>query len=876
VVVTGEQRNLDGTDCQTDGLTGLPDGNCYFIPHPNNTVKSSYMALPFLDSVTDFCDDISEENIHHTEVPTKQNLYCDGKSSWSVIMENADFINGANEPATGLDTEPEFVIVKPTNTKYVIVMDVSLSMVPHPPYFIDRALNMKDAAKRFVKYEVEDGTEVAMVVFSDVVPTYDPVIYHMKPIDDTTRDEMVDAINDMEFTGKTCIGCGLDRALNWAGGLEGASGGVIILITDGEQLCSQPDGCLSAMDELPLLLERKTKVVSIALGVDADPAIEEIAVATGGKSYYIDDSSGQGTINDAFSGSLTYQPGDTLNNSNTVVHQTDFNNVHSGDKLKGFFDIDSSIGRDVVFEVNSKATDNICVDKLDILLVSPDDDQSVQTKFQCDPQNFGVFRHEVPDLAQTGRWVYVITANEALESVSVKVQSKSRDESADPILTKCWIATGSQSIDTDINVKLAVVAEVTQGTNPVIGAKVNAEIIRPPAIDGTPYPPMEIELTDNGSGADKIKNDGTYSRYFASFTGRGRYSVKCQVAGDEDTGVNNGWIGRKNRVYPQNPTTPLCCGSNALPPGAESQLPKTGNFTRQSPGGAFQVTNDFDPNVDKIPPGQVTDLKATLVDNSVVEITFTAPGDDMDSDDNPAEYIFKYSLTAGNLTGENFENDEFKETLEAGNLIDSDLNPVSGGSTKTILISTEIFQEGTKYVLAMKAKDEAGNAAKVSNLVEIYLTSVPTTTTSTTIGVPQDCDAGWIPGPEGCYAFYIYKDFNWADAQAGCQSVNAWLAEPKTEAITNFLNGYMSQFLNSGVRTWWIGLSDLSDGRSWSWAHSGTDLEEGDYTNWSDGYPYGGNCAILDYNIDPDYRWASAACYGRTGAPICQKGPKTA
>jgi hypothetical protein len=54
--------------------------------------------------------------------------------------------------------------------------------------------------------------------------------------------------------------------------------------------------------------------------------------------------------------------------------------------------------------------------------------------------------------------------------------------------------------------------------------------------------------------------------------------VKCQVTGDADTNINGGFTG--NRVYPQqhDPSTPLCCGSDAMPPG--STLTATGNFTR--------------------------------------------------------------------------------------------------------------------------------------------------------------------------------------------------------------------------------------------------------------------------------------------------------
>ena len=55
---------------------------------------------------------------------------------------------------------------------------------------------------------------------------------------------------------QTCIGCGLEYALNWPGLLVGSQGGVIILITDGQQKCSTNTGCLDIQDKLPELLDR--------------------------------------------------------------------------------------------------------------------------------------------------------------------------------------------------------------------------------------------------------------------------------------------------------------------------------------------------------------------------------------------------------------------------------------------------------------------------------------------------------------------------------------------------------------------------------------------------------------------------------------------
>ena len=118
--VEGEAKDIfTGGDCSVDPVSGLPDNHCYYFPSADNKVASSYMALPFLDTVTDFCDDISEANLHHDDIPTKHNLYCDGKSTWAVILESKDFINDANPPVNNINTVPQFKTVQSKNPKYV-------------------------------------------------------------------------------------------------------------------------------------------------------------------------------------------------------------------------------------------------------------------------------------------------------------------------------------------------------------------------------------------------------------------------------------------------------------------------------------------------------------------------------------------------------------------------------------------------------------------------------------------------------------------------------------------------------------------------------------------------------------------------------------
>ena len=524
--VEGESVDVNtGGECQVEPRSGLPDFSCYFLPRVDNLVTSSYMALPFLDSVTDFCDE-TETNLHQAEIPTKHNLYCDGDSTWDVIMEHNDFAEGRNPTNPNIqDPTPIFRVVQSKSPKYVVLMDVSTSMetpscVPECADLIDvRSENLKNAVKRWLTFEVMDGTEVALVVFSDVRPQSPPLIFNMTAVNDATRVEMIKAVDNMEFQGKTCIGCGIDRALNWPGALKGFNGGVIILITDGRQECETGEGnpeiCKTIEGMTPQVVERRTRVVTIAFGLEADPALEDLALQSGGKSYFIDDYSGPGSINDAFTGSLTYQPGDVLGESTTTVHQHDRQHVTAGEIVKDFFDIDASIGREVNFQITINAVEGQdCQVPLTITLLKPDEGHNAEINgdtFVCNSTNYKTYRHTITS-AEEGRWVYQIVASEALLSISVKVESKSRDPSTDPVMSRCWISSDTQELDTSTNVKLAVVAEVSQGSKKVVGARVEAVIERPVDSNNNPQPPIELELLDNGGGADKIKNDGTYSR----------------------------------------------------------------------------------------------------------------------------------------------------------------------------------------------------------------------------------------------------------------------------------------------------------------------------------------------------------------------------
>ena len=120
--------------------------------------------------------------------------------------------------------------------------------------------------------------------------------------------------------------------------------------------------------------------------------------------------------------------------------------------------------------------------------------------------------------------------------------------------------------------------------------------------DSNEQPPITLDLFDNGSGSDLVANDGIYSRYFTKYNGNGRYSLKCQVKGDSNTGFiteKEGTLSIQNfgterlfkqsiRTYPAipSPSSPACCGSSS---GDNIKTNPTGNFTRKATGNSFKV-----------------------------------------------------------------------------------------------------------------------------------------------------------------------------------------------------------------------------------------------------------------------------------------------
>ncbi|XP_076373850.1 calcium-activated chloride channel regulator 1-like isoform X2 [Tachypleus tridentatus] len=132
-----DKRNQTDSECEPvfDINTGKPpkNNNCFFIAKQQGTendgILSSLMSQHFLPKVAHFCDGTGKYQ-HNVEAPTKHNALCREKSTWSVIKQNQDFINGNNAPQTVYLSDVDFKYVQEKNLRIVISFDSSGNMNP--------------------------------------------------------------------------------------------------------------------------------------------------------------------------------------------------------------------------------------------------------------------------------------------------------------------------------------------------------------------------------------------------------------------------------------------------------------------------------------------------------------------------------------------------------------------------------------------------------------------------------------------------------------------------------------------------------------------------------------------------------------------------
>ncbi|KAJ6651620.1 hypothetical protein lerEdw1_020781 [Lerista edwardsae] len=525
----------------------------------------------------------------------------------------------------------------------------------------DRINRLRQAAELFLLQIIEKDSWVGIVTFNGAATT---VIGLQQIVSDSVRKSLANLLPTKADGGTNiCSGvrAGFQVFVNKYASTEGCE---IVLLTDGED-----SGIGSCFTEV----QRSGSIIhTIALGPSAAKELEKMADMT---EFFLQLESKSESIG--------------------ISHWMD-----------GVVSIDKSVGKDTFFVV----TWSLSTSPPTIILTSPKGKRYTQAEFVIDKTNVRLARLKIDGTAEAGDWAYSIqNTHNTAQVISLTITTRAASLTEPPVTVKPYLSKDSNTYPNP----LIIYAEVSQGFLPVIGAKVIA------TVEPASGAPEMLELFDNG--ADILKHDGIYSRYFTSFKGNGRYNLKVRVQGQEKT-VRRvrrqsqamyvpGYIEDDGEVH-MNPPRPEV---------SEDELQAhLGNFSRVTSGGSF-VEENIPPGTppDVFPPCKIIDLEVVLIDD-VHEflLSWTAPGDDYDVG-TAERYEIKMSEDPLELRDATFQS--------ATSVNTSSLTPAAAGTKQSFQFKPENIakENGRTIYFAIRAIDKSNNVGEVSNIARATLLRSP-------------------------------------------------------------------------------------------------------------------------------------------------------
>ncbi|XP_036112097.1 calcium-activated chloride channel regulator 1 [Molossus molossus] len=683
--------------CRVDKLTGLFAKECEFLPDDRQTEKASIMFSPGVDSVVEFC---TEKN-HNKEAPNQQNQRCNLRSTWEVIQDSEDFKK--TTPMTTQPPKPTFSLLQIGQRIVCLVLDKSGSMQSG-----DRLKRMNQASKLFLLQTVEQGSWVGMVMFDQAAYVRSELIQINSG---TERNDLIGKLPTAASAG-TSICTGLRSAFTVIRKKYPTDGSEIVLLTDGE------DASISTcFDEVR---QSGAVIHTVALGPSAAKELEELSKMTGGLQTYASDQAQNNGLIDAF-GALSSGNG-AITQRSIQLESTGLT-LQNSQWMNGTVTVDSTVGNDTLFLITWT------IQPPQILLWDPSEKR--QDGFLVDT-NTKMAYLQIPGTAKVGIWNYSLQTSS--QTLTLTVTTRASSASLPPITV-----TSKMNKDTGkFPSPMVVYAKVHQGDLPILRARVTALI---ESVNGKT---VTLELLDNGAGADATKDDGIYSRYFTAYDTNGRYGIKVRALG----GVNTA----RQRVVPKQNGAMYIPGwiedgeVKWNPPRPEFNKGdlqgKQVCFSRTSSGGSFVASNvPTAPIPDHFPPCQITDLKAEIQGDSLINLKWTAPGDDYDHG-RAYKYIIGISTSILDLR------DKFNESflINTTNLI-----PKEANSEEVFVFKPEsiTFENGTDLFIAVKAVDKVNLMSEISNIARVSLfipPPIPPETPSPSLPCPDINVNSTIPG----------------------------------------------------------------------------------------------------------------------------------
>ncbi|KAM8792145.1 calcium-activated chloride channel regulator 2 isoform 2-T2 [Rhynchonycteris naso] len=565
----------------------------------------------------------------------------------------------------------------------------------------ERLLRVQQAAELYLMQIVEIHTFVGIVSF-DSKGDIRSQLHQINNDDD--RKLLVSYLPaTVSAEAETSICSGLKRGFKVAEKLHGkAYGSVMILVTSGED--RHIGNCLLTV------LSSGSVIHTVALGSSADKNLEELSHLTGGLQFFVPDKSNSNSMMDAF-GRISSGTGDIFHQC--IQLESMGKNIKPHHQLKNTVTVDHSVGNDTAFLVTWQI-----LGPPEIVLFDPNGRKYYTHNFTIN-QALRTARLWIPGTAKSGVWTYTLNnTHHSLQALKMTVTSRASRSAEPPVTVEAFVGKDS----TVFPHPMMIYANVRKGFYPILNATVTATI-EPEAED-----PVTLKLFDDGAGADVIKNDGIYSRYFFSFAANGRYSLKVHVNHSSSISTIGHSIPGSHAMYVPGYITNGNIQMNAprKSPGRSEEELESG-FSRISSGGSFSVLGvPVGPLPDVFPPCKIIDLEAVKVEEEVT-LSWTAPGEDFDQGQ-ANSYEIRMSKSLQNIQ------DDFNNAILVNT---SNLNPQQVGTKEIFTFSPQLFINGPDYqpdgttpgnhriYVAIQAIDKHSLKSAVSNIAQASLFIFP-------------------------------------------------------------------------------------------------------------------------------------------------------
>jgi len=628
-------------------------------------------------------EDHYEETFYNSEAPTKQNLLCNGQSPISVIKSQMSHRPEQSSHPDYIDMlkTPKLEYVISHSTRYLLVLDRSMQ-AEH------MWIHLHNALYRFIS-TIPVGDEVSVITFGRQSRLTLP------PTKVTEANRV--GIHS-RITGKVgsdaegCLECALREASQLIAESEIVKTKIVIVSasnSDNQNELKRSLESLSKRSEVFTLLVGKQRII---LDLEMKDNLQTFSV----------NEVEQNSVDDLYDIlSLTITNDVHVRSNQSVKFYSDQFSVKSNERVSGKFVVENSMRLMMTVMTTTVMKEDIEM----FQLTSPSG-----STYQFPTVEKGQVYFQFPQLSEPGVWTYLVklTPNTIHPTVPVRVSAYAQATEKENVKIEGW--TGSE-VSGPKPGAVTLYARLTDELMAVSGAEVIAIVSRP---DGDR---VEVVLHDSGTGYPDIAiGDGIYSAYFTDFSQlAGLYSIRIIARNHE---------GKASVSSFQSMQKSMQCGSEYA---FTAQIPSL-HFTRftRTPsfflaqGVRYSIKDGVPHRKDVYPPARITDLQASLLPDISLQmvLTWTATGDDYDKG-RAERYELRWSEDRISMMEDKYETE--------GTMFEGLDLPAPGvfGAHQSYNLTTP--KENTVLYFGLVAIDATGNRSPVSNLINIYVKSIPQT-----------------------------------------------------------------------------------------------------------------------------------------------------